>query len=107
MFVFTDFIILFVLSIIILGLCEKNNSPNFLDKILYNSEFKEENSEVVSDSKSSKSSKSTGKNKHSKPKVELTEDMEEFLDLSSEVESGEFNAKDDAYRIVDEINSSK
>lgn len=107
MFVFTDFIILFVLSIIILGLCEKNNSPNFLDKILYNSEFKEENSEVVSDSNSGKSSKSTGKKKPSKPKVELTEEMEEFLDSSNEIESGDFNAEEDASKLVNEINSGK
>ena len=103
---FVDFIIFSLLTLIIIVLCDKNNSPNFLVKILYNSDFKEESSEGDSGNPSQQSSKKTKNNKRGKSKKnqDLSEEMESYLDYSSEEELGDFNPSADADELINEIN---
>lgn len=102
---FVDFIIFSLLTLFIIVLCDKNNSPNFLVKILYNSDFKEESSEGDSDNPSQQRPKNfkNNKGKKSKKKEDLNDEMESYLDYSSEEELGDFNPSADADDLIREI----
>lgn len=103
---FVDFIIFSLLTVFIIVLCDKNNSPNFLVKILYNSDFKEESSEGDFGNPKQQRPKNSKNNKRgkSKKKEDLSEEMESYLDYSSEEELGDFNPSADADALINEIN---
>lgn len=103
---FIDFIIFSLLTLFIIVLCDKNNSPNFLVKILYNSDFKEESSEDDSNNPSQQRPKNFKNNKRNKSKKskDLDEEVESYLDYSSEEELGDFNPSADADELIKEIN---
>lgn len=103
---FADFIVFSLLTFFIIVLCDKNNSPNFLVKILYNSDFKEESSEGDSGNPNQQRPKNSKNNKRSKSKksTDLNEEMESYLDYSSEDELGDFNPSMDADELINEIN---
>lgn len=99
-------LILIAVSVFVLALCDKNNSPEFLLKILYNNEFKEE--DVSQEKRKASTKKSTSKKKSvvddfgdGVSKDELMSN----LDYSSEEELENFDASSIADELIDEIKS--
>lgn len=96
-----DFIILLLITCLVLLLCDKNNSPDFLDKLLYNSDFIEKNSKDESPSDSVKPSK---KDKGKRKKIKKEEDdLSSNLDMSSDGELVDFDASSEADSLIKEI----
>ena len=89
-----DLIILLLVTFLVLLLCDKNNSPNFLSKILYNSDFNEKSDEVEVKEKSAKEKSKTPTS---------DEVLESNLDLSSEDELSDFDASSEADDLIKEI----
>ena len=89
-----DLVILVLMTLIVVLLCDKNNSPNFLSKILYNSEFKDEKEEHSFNKKVKK-----GKRKSK----EVDKELSKNLDFSSDEELSEFDPSSDADDLINEI----
>ena len=98
-----DFVFLIMLTVIVLVLCDKNNSPEFLSEILYNSEFKEENESSDKPKKKAKdkSNKEDSNNSQASSKDELMSN----LDYSSNEELEDFDPSAVADDLIDQINS--
>ena len=89
-----DLVILVLMTLMIVLLCDKNNSPNFLSKILYNSEFKDEKEEH-SFNKNRKRPKKNSRQEE--------EQLTENLDVSTEEELTEFDPSSEADDLISKI----
>lgn len=98
-----EVLFLILISGIVIGLCDKNNSPEFLSKILYNYEFKEEN---VSQDKPKKKGKSESSEEDSiNSQASSKEELMSNLDYSSNEELEDFDPSSVADDLIDQINS--
>lgn len=89
-----DLVILLLITFFVVTLCDKNNSPNFLSKILYNNEFKDEKEEKSFKKKNKKSSNKS---------INTDDELSKNLDSSADEELLDFNPSLEADSLISEI----
>lgn len=89
-----DLVILLLITFFVVTLCDKNNSPNFLSKILYNNEFKDEKEEKSFKKKNKKSSNKS---------INTDDELSKNLDSSADEELIDFDPSLEADSLISEI----
>lgn len=89
-----DLVILLLITFFVVTLCDKNNSPNFLSKILYNNEFKDEKEEKSFKKKNKKSSNKS---------INTDDELSKNLDSSADEELLDFDPSLEADSLISEI----